>query len=101
MHERAHHELEQLCDVQAAHLLLRYSLSVRFVYLLRTVGPIIAQLRDLLPCMMRGFVARCSFCSWIRRPLLSIGLSLLLPWATLTLWLGGRRNAGRVRVGSA
>ena len=49
MHERAHDELEQLCDVQAAYLLLRYSLSVRFVYLLRTIGPIIAELRDLLP----------------------------------------------------
>ena len=49
MHERAHDELEQLCDVQAAYLLLRYSLSVRFVYLLRTIGPVIAELRDLLP----------------------------------------------------
>ena len=36
--QHAHDELRELRDVQCAYLLLRYSLSVRFHHLLRTVG---------------------------------------------------------------
>ena len=41
-HEYAHEQLEKLTDVQAAYLLLRYSLSVRFQFLIGMLGPVAA-----------------------------------------------------------
>ena len=45
-HDFAHAELEHVVDTQAAYLLLRYSLSVRFHFLTGMVGPALAHGAD-------------------------------------------------------
>ena len=103
MHERAHCELEQLCDVQAAYLLSTdcgtVSRCASFIF----CGPSGLPSRSRAACSigtMRGCVACYSTCSSTRRPRLSDVLSLWLLWGLLMRRLGARRSAARVRVAS-